>query len=115
MKKSLLLLISVCILCHLNACGGGSASSGGGGGARNTAVTHFSVTAPATATSGSSFSFTITALDAASNVATSYSGTVRFTSTDSQAVLPVNSTLTRGTGTFSATLEIAGNQTITAT
>jgi len=96
MKASVLLLTLVSSVCLLNACGGSSASSGG---ARNTVATHFSVTAPATATGGSSFSFTVTALDAANNVATRYSGTVRFTSTDSQAVLPVNSTLTGGTGT----------------
>ncbi len=36
-----------------------------------------------------------------------------FTSTDGQAVLPANSTLTLGTGTFSGTLKTAGTQTIT--
>ena len=34
---------------------------------------------------------------------------------DGQAVLPANSTLTNGTGTFVATLKTAGSQTITAT
>ena len=38
-----------------------------------------------------------------------------FTSTDGAAVLPANSTLTNGTGTFSATLKTVGTQTITAT
>ncbi|MGA8142841.1 MAG: Ig-like domain-containing protein [Candidatus Acidiferrales bacterium] len=78
-------------------------------------ATHFSVTAPATATAGSSFNFTLTALDASNATVTGYSGTVHFTSSDVQAVLPANSTLTNGTGTFSATLRTNGGQTITAT
>src|SRR4029077_2405448 len=44
-----------------------------------------------------------------------YAGTVHFTSSDGQASLPANSTLTAGLGTFSATLKTAGSQTITAT
>jgi hypothetical protein len=79
------------------------------------AATHFTVTAPSTATGGTSFSFTVTALDANNNTATGYTGTVHFTSSDTSATLPANSTLTNGTGTFSATLKSAGNQTITAT
>jgi len=61
------------------------------------------------------FTFTVTALDAANNVATSYSGMVHFTSSDPTAVIPPNSKLVNGTGTFSATLTTAGFQTITAT
>src|SRR5207245_4590190 len=49
------------------------------------------------------------------NTATSYGGTVHFTSSDGSATLPGNSTLSNGTGTFSATLQAAGSQTITAT
>ena len=75
---------------------------------------HFSVTAPANDTAGSSFNFTITALDGANDVLPSYSGTVSFTSSDSQASLPVNSTLTSGTGSFSATMKTAGSQVIIA-
>jgi hypothetical protein len=78
-------------------------------------ATHFSVSAPASATSGTAFNFTVTALDQFNNTATGYTGTVHFTSSDGQAVLPANSTLTNGTGTFSATLKTAGSQTITAT
>ena len=78
------------------------------------AATHFVVSAPASATAGSAFSFTVTAQDQFNNTATGYAGTVHFTSTDGQAVLPANSTLTNGTGTFSATLKTAGNQTLTA-
>lgn len=112
MKKSCLLILSLFGLCLLNGCGGG----GGGGTTPSSATaTHFSVTAQATATAGTAFSFTVTTLDASNNVATSYSGTVHVTSTDGQAVLPVNSTVTNGTATFSATLKTGGGQTITAT
>jgi hypothetical protein len=79
------------------------------------AATHFTVSAPASATAGTAFSYTVTALDASNNTATGYAGTVHFTSSDVAATLPVNSTLTNGVGTFSATLRTAGNQTITAT
>ena len=112
MKKSLLLLISICSLCLLNGCGGGSSSPPP---LTPDVATHFSVTAPATVTTGAAFNLTVTALDASNSVATNYSGTVHFTSTDSQAVLPANSTLTNGTGTFSATLKTAVGQTITST
>jgi hypothetical protein len=78
-------------------------------------ATHFAVTAPASAAAGTAFAFTVTALDASNNTATGYSGSVHFTSSDGQAVLLANSTLTNGVGTFSATLKTAGTQTITAT
>jgi hypothetical protein len=78
-------------------------------------ATHFSVSAPATAATGSAFNVTVTALDASNNTVTGYSGTVQFTSSDSQAVLPTNTTLTNGAGTFSVTLKTAGTQTVTAT
>jgi hypothetical protein len=78
-------------------------------------ATHFSVTAPAVATAGTAFNFTLTALDASNKVVAGYSGTVHFTSTDGQAVLPANSTLATGTKTFSATLKSAGGQTVTGT
>ena len=84
-------------------------------GASAAAATHFSVVAPASATAGTSFSFTVTALDGTNATDTGYTGTVHFTSPDGQAVLPADSTLTSGVGTFSATLKTAGNQTITAT
>src|SRR6202040_2545452 len=79
------------------------------------AATHFVVSAPATATAGTSFNFTVTAQDQFNNTATGYTGTVHFTSSDGAATLPANSTLTNGTGTFTATLRTNGNQTITAT
>src|SRR6266704_2862562 len=78
-------------------------------------ATHFSVSAPSSATAGAAFSFTVAALDASNNPATGYSGTVHFSSSDGQGVLPADSTLSSGTGTFSATLKTAGSRTITAT
>jgi LPXTG-motif cell wall-anchored protein len=78
-------------------------------------ATHFMVTAPANATAGSSFSVSVTALDAGNATAVGYSGTVHFTSTDGSAVLPADATLTNGAGSFSVTLNSTGGQTITAT
>jgi hypothetical protein len=98
----------VCCVNLLNACGGGKYPP-------PVAVTHFSIFNPGNVTTGENFTITVTAVDAANNWVHSYSGTLHFTSTDAQAVLPANSTLTGGTGMFSATLETAGNQTITAT
>jgi Beta-propeller repeat len=79
------------------------------------AATHFTVTAPAGVTAGTAFNFTVTAQDALNNTATNYSGTVHFTSTDGAGILPANSTLSGGAGTFSATLKTVGARTITAT
>ncbi|HEV2520948.1 MAG TPA: choice-of-anchor D domain-containing protein, partial [Candidatus Acidoferrales bacterium] len=73
---------------------------------------------PNPATAGTANNFTVTALDALNNTATAYRGTVHFTSSDAQAVLPANYTFTpadNGTHTFSATLKSAGTQSLTAT
>jgi hypothetical protein len=82
-------------------------------------ATHLAVTAPASATAGTPFSVTVAALDASNNQATSYTGTVQFTSTDGQAVLPGTYTFTavdHGTHVFSSvTLNTLGSQAITAT
>ena len=79
------------------------------------AATHFALSAPSAATAGAAFNFTVTALDQFGNTATGYTSTVHFTSSDGAATLPANATLNKGIGTFSATLNTAGNQTITAT
>jgi hypothetical protein len=78
-------------------------------------ATHFVVTAPAGATAGTAFNVSVMALDQFNNLVTGYTGTVHFTSTDAQATLPANSTLTNGTGVFPATLKSLGPQTVTAT
>jgi Putative Ig domain len=79
------------------------------------AAAKFLVTAPSAATTTVAFGFTVTAQDSYNNTATAYAGTVHFTSTDSAATLPANSSLTNGTGSFQATLKTNGAQSITAT
>jgi len=97
----------------LSGCGGGGNLGGGGGG--GSVATQFAVTGPGSSAAGFSFNFSVTARDASNNPVSNYSGTVHFTSSDSTAVLPPDSKLTNGSGTFSATLTNAGFQTITAT
>jgi hypothetical protein len=78
------------------------------------AVTGF----PSPSTAGASHPFTVTAEDPYGNVATGYTGTVHFTSSDARAGLPANYTFTSadaGTHSFNATLKTAGTQSITAT
>jgi hypothetical protein len=68
-----------------------------------------------TAKTGTPFNFTVTAVDPFNNTATTYVGTLHFSSSDPGATLPADSKLTSGTGSFSATLKTSGNQTIKAT
>src|SRR5206468_3436029 len=70
---------------------------------------------PSPVSSGTTGSFTVTAKDPYDNVVTGYTGTVHLSSSDPQAVLPSDATLSNGTGLFSATLKTAGYQSITAT
>jgi hypothetical protein len=81
-------------------------------------VTHFRVTAPSSATAGQPFTAIVTALDAFNNIATAYTGTVVFSSTDAQATLPSNYIFTpadNGVHSFTVTLRTAGVQMLTAT
>jgi len=81
-------------------------------------TTKFDVSASSTATAGTSFSITVTAVDGSNNTQTNYTGTVQFTSSDGNATLPANYTFTagdHGVHTFSVTLKTAGTQSITAT
>jgi Pectate lyase superfamily protein len=96
---------------------GGCASGGGGNITRGGGpqATQFSLSGPSSSGAGFAFNFTVTARDAANNLVANYSGTVHFTSSDPAAVLPPNSTLMNGIGSFSATLKSAGLQIITAT
>jgi hypothetical protein len=73
---------------------------------------------------GSSHSVTVTALDAYGNVATGYTGTIHFTSSDTKAILPADYTFTaadKGVHTFPTTvspkltLKTAGSQWVRAT
>jgi hypothetical protein len=70
---------------------------------------------PSSTSAGVAHSFTVTAVDPYGNIATGYTGTIHISSSDSQAVLPADSTLTNGTGQLSATLNTAGTQSLTAT
>jgi len=114
MKRSLAAIFSMFVVCFFNACGG-SSNAGGGGGGGSTMASHISVTAPATAFVGISFTVKVVAVDASNKAVTSYSGTVHFTSSDPQAALSGDSTLTNGSGAFPVSLTSLGNQTITAT
>jgi predicted outer membrane repeat protein len=73
------------------------------------------VSAPGTAQVATSFNLTVTAEDSHGNIFPTYTGKVHFTSSDPLAVLPADSMLTSGTGTFAATLNTLGAKTITAT
>ncbi len=82
--------------------------------AKTLAVTGF----PTSDTAGTADTLTITAYDAFGNVATGYTGTVAFTSSDPHAVLPSSYTFTgsdAGRRGFSITLDTSGTQSITAT
>jgi hypothetical protein len=114
-KRLVLLSATTCFLAVLAACGGGGNGNNNNGGGGSQLATQFSVTTPQAATVGTSFSFAVTALDSSNAVATSYAAKVHFASSDSQAVLPADSTLANGKGSFSATFSTSGSQTITAT
>jgi hypothetical protein len=73
---------------------------------------------PSSVTQGKSYAFTVTALDPYGNVATGYTGTVHFSSSDSAAKLPANYTFTAadaGVHTFSVTFNTVGTESLTAT
>ena len=70
------------------------------------------------ATAGTAQSVTVTLTDGFGNVATGYVGTVHFTSTDGQAVLPANYTFTaadQGKHTFQVTFKTTGSESLTVT
>jgi hypothetical protein len=85
------------------------------------AATTFSVSIAANPFgAGSAHSVTVKAFDACGNVATGYTGTIHFTSSDSAAVLPADYTFTgtdAGSHKFTngVTLKTTGGQSVTAT
>jgi hypothetical protein len=79
------------------------------------AIHSFAISTSATAVTGTSISLTVNGADLSGNLATNYTGTVHFTSSDPLATLPADTTLTNGTGTFHAVFRTPGAQTITAT
>jgi hypothetical protein len=78
-------------------------------------ATHFVLHNVSTTTAGLAFSVTVIAEDANNLTANGYIGTVKFSSSDTAAVLPANTTLSGGVGEFSVTLRSFGNQTLTVT
>ncbi len=73
----------------------------------------FEVVVSSTTAVGKPLSVSVTAHDNCGNVVTTYSGTVDFSSSDTQANLPVSGTITSGRGMFSVTLNTVGSQTVT--
>src|SRR6185312_8369972 len=68
---------------------------------------------PTPAATGAAGVVTVTAADASGNPSPGYTGTIHFTSSDPNAVLPQDTTLINGTGTFSVTFQTAGTQSLT--
>jgi hypothetical protein len=86
-------------------------------GAYQASASAFVLTAPATVTAGTAFDLTVQAVDPFSQTAAGYTGTVTFSSTDAQAVLPGNYTFKiadAGVVPFTGltTLLSAGDQTV---
>jgi hypothetical protein len=81
-------------------------------------VDHFVLAAPASDVAGTALNVTVTATTSTGAVDPSYAGTVKFSSTDTQAGLPANYTFTtadHGVHTFAVTLKTAASQSVTAT
>lgn len=101
--------------------GTGNGSCGDGTNQTVTAVTNFLVSGHASPhTAGSTGTVTVVARDASNNQNQSFTGTISFTSSDGQAVLPSNYAFTvqnGGTNAFTnqIILKTAGTQSVTAT
>jgi hypothetical protein len=79
-------------------------------------ATQLTITTPTTATAGTAFAVTVTARDPYNNVATSFTGTVHFTSSDGNPALPDDYTFTsddKGIHTFLPILRTGGPQSLT--
>jgi hypothetical protein len=82
------------------------------------AASQFVILGPVESASGMTNNFLVAAEDTYGNVATGYTGTVHFASSDSAATLPANYTFTAGDGGvhyFDIVLKTAGSQTLTVT
>jgi hypothetical protein len=78
-------------------------------------VVQFRILAPATVMAGEPFGLTLIALDQWGNTASTYTGTVHFSSTDLFARLPEDTAFSGDDGgahTFTVTLETPGTQSI---
>ena len=67
-------------------------------GTNSPAPTHFTFSAPSSTLAGSVFVVTVTAADALGATASGYTGTVDISSSDGQAILSADATLTGGIG-----------------
>jgi hypothetical protein len=99
-----------------------SSTSTGGAGVSLTVkpanATHFALSAPAAAEAGSAVTVTVTAQDTLGNTATGYMGTVQFSSSDPNALLPSTYQFAagdQGVHRFSVIFQKAGSQTVTVT
>ena len=109
------IVLFTCLLAtFFQACGGGT-SSPTPPPPPAAVASHFSVVTPATSSAGVAFQITVTALSASNATVTNYAGTVHLTSSDPRAVLPADSVLTNGTGSFPVSLFTLSMQTITST
>lgn len=63
---------------------------------------------------GQPFSFNVTASNTAGNLNEQYNGAVRFSTMDTKALVPQDSTLVNGQGTFNSTFYTAGNFQLSA-
>lgn len=80
------------------------------------AVSALTISTAASTNAGTAQNVTVAAVDAYGNVATDFRGTVTFSSSDAQAVLPAKYTFSNkdaGVHVFSTTLKTAGTQSIT--
>ena len=96
----------------------GSMSAGVAESVSPAAAARLAVAMPNTASPGSPVTLHITAYDAYGNVATGYTGTVQFVSTDTAAILPSNLTFTAsndGVATSYVTFNTGGSQILTVT
>jgi hypothetical protein len=82
------------------------------------AVSTFVILGPIETASGATNNFLVAAEDSYGNIATSYTGTVHFTSSDATAALPTNYTFTTADGgvhSFDVTLKAVGPQILIVT
>jgi hypothetical protein len=75
-------------------------------------VSQFSLVPPGVATTGTPVNVVVRALDPSFVLQTNYTGKVHFTSSDPGVVLPPDTNLVSGTGSFSVTFNTAGTQSL---
>ena len=96
------------------ALSGGILEDEGGGAMWTFGDPVLTVSAPASSAAGGAVAVTVTVQDGAGNPVVQYPATVRLTSSDAQADLPIDTRLSNGTAMFNVTLKTSGAQTISA-